>query len=124
MKRKKGAQPGNSNARKRGFYSKVMSPLEKRELHKAVSVEGLSDEIALLRLKLLHLLKHEPDNLQLLFQATYILGRLVHINCMNPRPDNDRLRQAYSNVLREVAVPLGPEIFGKLLEKIQSDSDL
>ena len=47
MKRNKGAQPGNHNARKHSFYSKVMTPSEKLELQKAVSVEGLGDEIAL-----------------------------------------------------------------------------
>jgi len=50
VKRNKGAQPGNRNARKHGFYSKVMTRSEKLELQKAVSVEGLGDEIALLRL--------------------------------------------------------------------------
>ena len=40
MKRNNGVQPGNRNARKHGFYSKVMTRSEKLELQKAVSVEG------------------------------------------------------------------------------------
>ena len=86
MKRNKGAQPGNRNARKHGFYSKVMTRSEKLELQKAVSVEGLGDEIALLRLKIFQLLERDPDNLNLVLQASDILGRLVHINYLNPLP--------------------------------------
>ncbi len=47
-KRTRGAQPGNTNALKHGFYSKRFSDLELTDLESALG-EGLGDEIALLR---------------------------------------------------------------------------
>jgi len=48
VKRKRGGQPGNSNAWKHGFYSKNFSPAERKGLQAAQGVV-LGDEIALLR---------------------------------------------------------------------------
>ena len=47
-KRPSGGQPGNWNAFKHGFYSRRFRPLELSDLDAALS-EGLTDEIALLR---------------------------------------------------------------------------
>jgi len=46
--RKRGAQDGNWNAFKHGFYSKRFKPLELSDLDTALG-DGLEDEIALLR---------------------------------------------------------------------------
>lgn len=48
IKRKPGAQPGNTNALKHGFYSHHFNNLELADLDTALS-DGLTDEIALLR---------------------------------------------------------------------------
>ena len=50
-KRPKGAQPGNTNALKHGFYSKRFSDLELTDLEFTLG-DGLGDEIALLRVLL------------------------------------------------------------------------
>jgi hypothetical protein len=47
--RHRGAQPGNTNALKHGFYSARFSPLEARDLDVALR-DGVEDEIALLRI--------------------------------------------------------------------------
>ena len=47
-KRPSGGQPGNWNAFKHGFYSRRFRPLELSDLD-AILSEGLTDEIALLR---------------------------------------------------------------------------
>jgi hypothetical protein len=49
VKRKRGGQPGNSNAYKHGLYSKNFSLAERRSLEAANGVV-LGDEIALLRI--------------------------------------------------------------------------
>ena len=51
LKRKQGAQPGNLNAFKHGFYSRRFTKLELRHLGVVLS-EGLLDEIALSRVLL------------------------------------------------------------------------
>lgn len=48
LKRKKGAQPANTNALKHGFYSHRFNRLELKDLGTVVT-DGLDDEIALLR---------------------------------------------------------------------------
>jgi len=47
-RRKPGAQPGNTNALKHGFYSDRFHPIELSDLDAALT-DGLEDEIALLR---------------------------------------------------------------------------
>ena len=43
---KRGAPAGNQNARKHGFYSRVLDEEEQLDFEQATSVEGLDDEIA------------------------------------------------------------------------------
>ena len=49
--RKRGGQPGNSNALKHGFYSSIFTDLEARDLE-VVNTLDLTDEIAMLRVSL------------------------------------------------------------------------
>jgi hypothetical protein len=67
---KRGAPPGNQNARKHGFYSRVLDDEERQDFEQATCVEGLDDEIALLRVKLKSVLRHDPENMKLIMQAT------------------------------------------------------
>ena len=46
--KRRGAQPGNTNALKHGFYSRRFTPLELRDVPTALAT-GLQDEIVLLR---------------------------------------------------------------------------
>ena len=50
--RHRGGQPGNHNARTSGFYSKAVPPERRQTLREADEVEGLDQEIALLRSKI------------------------------------------------------------------------
>ena len=48
VKRKRGAQPGNLNAFRHGFYSKIFKPLDSDDIERILST-SLEDEIAMLR---------------------------------------------------------------------------
>ncbi len=48
IKRKRGGQPGNSNALKHGFYSRRFSKLELKDLDAILNHHKFEDEIALL----------------------------------------------------------------------------
>ena len=76
-KRKRGAPKGNQNARKHGFYSKVLDEAEQLDFELAAGVEGFDDEIALLRVKIKSLLENDPENIKLLMDATNTLANLV-----------------------------------------------
>jgi hypothetical protein len=105
--RKKGAPKGNQNARKHGFYSKVLDEAEQLDFELATGVEGIDDEIALLRVKIKSILAHDPENIKLIKQATDALARLVKTRYSISKEDKKGLKEAIGNVLKDVALPLG-----------------
>lgn len=106
-KRKRGAPKGNQNARKHGFYSRVLDDEEQIDFARATAVEGIDDEIALLRVKIKSVLQKDPENINLLMQATGALARLVKTRYNIGKDDKKGLKEAIGNVLRDVALPLG-----------------
>lgn len=77
-KRKRGAPKGNQNARKHGFYSKVLDPLEQANLKAAAKLDdGLEQEVAILRTKILSILAYDPRNHKLINEAVSTVGRLL-----------------------------------------------
>ena len=107
MQGKRGAPRGNQNARKHGFYSKVLDEAERLDYELATSVEGIDDEIALLRVKMKSLLVHDPENIKLIMQATNTLARLVRTRYNISKEDKKGLKEAIANVLKDIALPLG-----------------
>jgi len=105
--RKRGAPKGNQNARKHGFYSKVLDEAEQLDFELASGVEGIDDEIALLRVKIKSILSHDPENIKLIMQATNTLAGLVKTRYNIAKEQRKGLKEAIGNVLRDVALPLG-----------------
>ena len=105
--KKRGAPKGNQNARKHGFYSKVLDEVEQLDFELATGVEGIDDEIALLRVKIKSILAHDPENVKLIMQVTNALARLVRVKYNINKEDKKGLKEAIGNVLRDIALPLG-----------------
>ena len=110
IKGKRGAPKGNQNARKHGFYSRVLNETEKFDFEQATGFEGIDDEIALLRVKIKSVLQNDPENIKLIMQATNTLARLVRTKYNLSKEDRKGLKEAIGNVLRDVALPLGISI--------------
>ena len=74
-KRKKGAQPGNLNALKHGFYSRQFQERELVDLEE-IDAEGLENEIAMLRVMIRRLMEmvNDCDNLDQLNAVVGTLG--------------------------------------------------
>lgn len=106
-KKSQGGQEGNRNARTHGFYSRALDEVEKIDFELAEGVDGIDDEIALLRVKIKSVLDHDPENVQLLMKATSTLSRLVTARYKMTGGERKKLKDAIGNVLREIAVPLG-----------------
>ena len=117
-KKKRGAPQGNQNARKHGYYSPLLDDEEQRDFFQATMVEGIDEEIALLRVKLKSVIRHDPDNINLIMEASESLARLLLAKHKIGKSDKKSLKNAIGNVLREIALPLGISAdIGKLITK-------
>ena len=75
-KKKVGAPPGNQNARKHGFYSKILTPEQKHVLDLAARLD-VDGEVALLRMQIRSLLKTDPKNIELFLRTISQLCNVV-----------------------------------------------
>ncbi|MEE8370408.1 MAG: hypothetical protein V3S00_06540 [Dehalococcoidia bacterium] len=106
----KQARRGSRKEPRPGFYSRVLDEAERMELQVALEVEGLDEEIALLRWKLRSLLEKEPEDIKLLLQAVNTLARLVKSRYNLSRDEDVTLKDTILTVLKELAVPLGVKV--------------
>lgn len=111
----RGAPRGNQNARKHGFYSKVLDEAQQMDLELAEGVNGLDDEIALLRVKIKALIEKDPENLQLIMQASGTLARLLRTRYTLEKGQGKGIKDAIEKVLTDIAVPLGVAAIAKKL---------
>ena len=105
------------DSEKREFYVKVLDEAEKLDFKAATGVEGIDDEIAMLRVKIKSLLEKDPENIQLILRATNTLAGLVKTRYRITREQRQGLKEAIGNVLKDVAIPLGITVGTKMLGK-------
>jgi hypothetical protein len=91
----------------------VLDEAEKLALKEASDIEGLDEEIAVLRLKLRQLLEKEPEKFELHLKVASTIARLVGIRYDINKEQKKSLREAISRVLTEIAIPLGVNILFK-----------
>ena len=115
VKRKRGGQKGNRNARKHGFYSGTLSPAETSQLWNITNLEGVDPEIAFIRVKLQSSLQHDPGNRRVIRKASRLLVTWYSANYRLDRTDGNYLKTVVENLLqiasiRHPASPHGPQI--------------
>ena len=84
-------------------------------MEEASRVEGIDEEIALLRVKLRELLAEQPERIDLHFEAANVIARLVRIRYQIAKGQKKSPKEAIQKVLTELAVPLGAGVGGKIL---------
>jgi len=104
---KRGVLKSKPSARKPGFYAKVLDEAEQLDFELASGVEGIDDEITLLRVKIKSLLESEPENIRLIMQVTNALERLIRTRYNISKEQRKGLKEAIGNVIRDIAIPLG-----------------
>ncbi len=117
VQRGRGGQPGNQNARKHGFYSKVFDKQGKEDVDEARQSLGLEEEIAVMRAKILGILRSDPNNATVLTKAMATLCRLLETHKRVGKGDKNSLREAVMYAFRNLA----PEAFGALMGKFFGD---
>ncbi len=115
--RKRGGQPGNTNALKHGFYTKNFSLAERQGLE-AINEIVLADEIALLRVLIRRFsaqilasqgvsLNESAQHLAVISEAMLRLASLLRTNHMLGGSETGDLTQELSLVLAEIYKEMG-----------------
>ncbi len=98
---------GKRNSAKSSLYLKTLDEAEKLDFELAQGVDGIDDEIALLRVKIKSLMETDPDNIKLITAATNALARLVTTRYKMGSAHKKALTNAIGGVLKDLAIPLG-----------------
>lgn len=78
----------------RGFYVQALSEAERLALADAMEVEGIDQEIALLRLRLRTALAKQPADLSLMFKGIALLARVIATRYGLGKTGRDEMEQA------------------------------
>lgn len=108
-KRRPGGQPGNQNAFKHGLYSHHLDEAGRAVYEEALRLgpADLSREVAICRQRLDELIKHEPEQIELLTKLVNSLARLAATHFHLSGTDTERLTRAMTNVLHDIEATLG-----------------
>ena len=102
-----GRQAPKSAARR--FYQRALSRAERAALEEARQVEGVDEEIALLRLRLRRLLREQPEEVELLFKGVGLLLRAVATRYRLSPEAQDELAGSVATLLDHVTGAAAPE---------------
>ena len=115
-KRKRGAPKGNRNALKHGYYSRAFNEAEQSDFNLAAGMEGISEEIALLRFEIKKAVSGgDVKNLMPLVKAAFALEKLLRTDRRFFMEKQKGLKEALNNVIRDVLVPLGPDAVNSVM---------
>ncbi len=96
-----------TQTRETGFYAVALSEAERLEMDVACRIEGVDDEIALLRVRLREMMAESPERIDLQLDLANTIARLVKTRYQISSQQKKSLKAAITKVLEEVAVPLG-----------------
>jgi hypothetical protein len=96
-----------AKSKRRVFYGQALNEAERLELEEAGGVEGIDEEIAILRVKLRELIVAAPEKFDLHLKLATTIARLVSTRYSITKEQKRSLKEAITKVLTEIAVPLG-----------------
>ncbi|MHB8104218.1 MAG: hypothetical protein ACYDG5_01570 [Dehalococcoidales bacterium] len=118
IKRKEDAPKSKRNPAVHGYYTRMLGEAEKRDFLKAAGIEGVDEEIALIRLEIKKaILGGDDSNLKTLIKATNALERLVRTKYQITTSQQKGLKEAIGNVIKDIAIPLGINVGSAIIEK-------
>jgi hypothetical protein len=95
FKRKRGAQPGNQNARKHNYYAANLDPQSRSDVKKAASLDGIEEEIVLLRLLVAKAARSgDTKSIKPLIKAMTVLEKLLETKRKIDDNRQERVMQA------------------------------
>jgi hypothetical protein len=99
-----------------GFYSRVLDAAEAIDFKEVSKIEGLDQEISLIRVKIKKLLEKDTDELKLIMQAANTLSKMVKIRYSMTKGQKHGLDEAIKNVINHINVPKGREMIAENLK--------
>ena len=90
-----------------GFYGQALNEAERLELEEAIGIDGIDEEVAILRIKLRELIVAKPDKFELHLKVVSAIARLVTTRYHISKEQKRSLKEAVTKVLTEIAIPLG-----------------
>ena len=101
--------PREAKRKAREFYAQALREAERPLLPQARELEGLDEEIALLRVRLCQALKEKPEDMELLLKGVGMLVRAVSARYRLSQKAEEDLYQSVLGVLRGIGDALFPE---------------
>ena len=93
----------------RDFYADVLTEASRARLETARELEGMDEEIALLRVKLREMMAESPDRVQLIYKGMDMLMKAVTTRYkLSPKSKND-LNDSIVGVINGIGRELWPE---------------
>lgn len=93
------------------FYGSALDSAERIELDAASDIEGLDNEIAVLRMKLRAVLSARPEDLPLMLRGIELLVKAVSARYRLSKDAEHELSDSLANMIRGVGGLLIPEAF-------------
>jgi hypothetical protein len=93
----------------RDFYGSALEAAERTMLKYAGDIEGLDEEIAVLRVKLRDSLGDRPEDFKLMLRGMTLLAKLVSARYRLSKRAEQDIASSAANLLRGLAVQLFPE---------------
>jgi hypothetical protein len=96
-----------AKSKRQVFYGQALKEADRLELEEARGIEGIDEEIAILRIKLRELIVAAPEKFDLHLKLATTIARLVSTRYSITKEQKKSLKEAITRVLTEIAVPLG-----------------
>jgi hypothetical protein len=120
--KKVGAPKGNKNALKNKYYSKNLDEIDQLDIESANRVEGIDEEMALLRHEIKKaVLGGDERNLLLLIKAAGAIEKLIRTRYQISNAEHKGLKEGIGNIIKEFLLPLGATAIGAVLTRKMSE---
>ena len=93
----------------RDFYADVLSEASRARLEKARELEGINEEIALLRVKLRDVMAENPEKVELMYKGIDMLMKAVATRYKLSPKSKDDLNDSIIGVINGIGRELWPE---------------
>jgi N-acetylglucosamine kinase-like BadF-type ATPase len=119
-KRRRGAPKGNKNASK--YYARGLEKVDQLDLDSANRVEGIDEEIALLRHEIKKAIRGGDErNLLLIVKAAGAIEKLIRTRYRISNSEHKGLMEGVANVINRFLLPLGSAAINAVITKKLSE---